>query len=165
MAAGCTSLPQRDHRQLVEHQDEAEGHKHLVKVVAIGKGSQHRSFDTGTEQHDRQHGGSIGCGQRPAPIARELERQIGTDHEEGAVGEIDDAHHPECQGQAARDQKQQHAVLNAVEELDENRAQLQLRTPIQTWSLVPMRFKRSGAKGSVGVSDAAQRESFVRSRF
>ena len=131
---GLHVLAPGDHRQLVEHQDQAESHKHLVKVVAIGKGSQHRSFDTGTEQHDRQHGCSIGCGQRPAPIARELEREIGTDHEEGAVGEIDDAHHPECQREAARDQEQQHAVLHAVEELDENRAQLQLRTPIQTWS-------------------------------
>ena len=50
---------------------------------------------------------------------RERERQVRAEHVEAAVREVDDAHDPEDQRQAAGDQEQQQAVLDGVQALDE----------------------------------------------
>ena len=48
---------------------------------------------------------------------RESGRQIGADHIERAVRQVDEIHDAEDQRQACRQQEQQHAELNAVEKL------------------------------------------------
>ena len=63
-----------------------------------------------------------GHGQREpcrADAARHEEGDIRTDHEERAMGQVDDAHDAEDQRQAAGDQEQQEPVLHPVEELRE----------------------------------------------
>src|SRR5690348_1277014 len=50
---------------------------------------------------------------------RQREREISPDHVEAAMGEIDHAHDAEDQRQSARDQKQEQAVLDAIENLDQ----------------------------------------------
>ena len=52
---------------------------------------------------------------------------IGADHEQRAVREIDDAHHAEDQREAAGDQEQQEPVLHAIEELREEAGQTHAR--------------------------------------
>ena len=47
--------------------------------------------------------------------------EIGAEHVERAVGEIDDAENAEHQRQAAGDQKQDHAVLNGIQQLNAER--------------------------------------------
>ena len=51
--------------------------------------------------------------------ARHQEGHVGADHEQRAVGQIDDAHDAEDQRQPAGDQEQQQAVLQSIEELRE----------------------------------------------
>ena len=54
-----------------------------------------------------------------APVAGHQKRHVGADHEQRAVGQIDDAHDAEYERQPARNQEQQQAVLNAIEKLGE----------------------------------------------
>jgi len=53
-----------------------------------------------------------------------MEGPIGTEHEEGAMGEIDDAHDTEGEREPAGDEKQQHSELQSVEDLHENGADM-----------------------------------------
>ena len=52
----------------------------------------------------------------PSP-AHELHADIGPQHEEGAVREVENAHHAKDRGEAHRNQKQQHAPRQAVQEI------------------------------------------------
>jgi len=58
-------------------------------------------------------------GEEAAGQTIECHRQIGAQHVLDAVGEIDEIHHAEHQRQPRRHQKQQHAELQPVEELDD----------------------------------------------
>jgi hypothetical protein len=51
------------------------------------------------------------------------EGQIGAHHVLHAVGEVDEAHHPEHQRQPGGNQEQHHAVLQAVQALDQEQRQ------------------------------------------
>ncbi len=48
----------------------------------------------------------------------ERDREIGAQHVLNAVCQVDEVHDPEHQRQAGRDQEQQHAELQPVEDLD-----------------------------------------------
>jgi hypothetical protein len=56
---------------------------------------------------------------RIARHARQRPGEGGADHVEAAVRQVDDAHDAEHQCQAAGHQEQQQAVLQAVEQLDQ----------------------------------------------
>ena len=65
-------------------------------------------------------------------MARDQESQVGADHEQRAVRQIDDAHDAEDQRQSARDQEKQQAVLHAIEKLCEQARKIHagvVRTP------------------------------------
>src|SRR5690606_1385661 len=72
-----------------------------------------------------------------------------------AVGEIDDAHDPEHQRQAAGDQEQQQPVLHAVEELGEETGEI--HEPIAKWRIangtrVANSERRMGLKSPIRYS-------------
>ena len=76
-----------------------------------------------TFQHEAQRNAG-GDGDRQgepnrAPLPGDQERHVGTDHEQRAVRQVDDAHDAEDQRQPAGDEKEQQAVLDSVEELCE----------------------------------------------
>ena len=109
----------QDAAQLLEHQDQAEGEQHLVQMVAAVQAA---------DQQPLQHAvpaprpGTMPSGsadpQTACPL-RQREREVGADHVEAAVREVDHAHDAEDQREPARDQEQEQAVLNAIENLDQ----------------------------------------------
>ena len=61
----------------------------------------------------------ISAGKKPTQLA-DGERQIGADHVDAGMGEIQHAHHAEDQRQSAGQHEQQHAVDEAVEQGNED---------------------------------------------
>ena len=57
------------------------------------------------------------CG-KEADVPADVEGEIGADHIDAGMGEIQHAHHAEDQRQPARQHEQQHAVDEAVEQRD-----------------------------------------------
>ncbi|MNE49104.1 hypothetical protein D3C80_1436020 [compost metagenome] len=112
-----------DALQGVEHQDQAEGQQHLVEVVALVQRLHQEALDQHAEADGQRHGEEDGeeqvADQRGQPPG-----QVGADHVQGAVGQVDDVHDAEDQRETAGDQKQQQPVLQTVHGLDENAGQL-----------------------------------------
>jgi hypothetical protein len=113
-----------DHRELIEDQDKPIGHQHLVEVVAFGERREHAAFNERAQHHHGENGARIGCRKGPAGKFYQMERAVGAEHEESAVGEVDDTHDAEGEREPARDEKQQHSELQPVEDLHENGAEL-----------------------------------------
>ena len=104
--------------QLFEHVDQAEGQQHLIQVVALVEMAEQQPFKRQAQSHRQQ--GPEHDGQRQAAHLRaEPPGQIGPEHVEAAMGEVDHAHDAEDQRQAGRQHEQQQAVLHAVEQLDQ----------------------------------------------
>jgi hypothetical protein len=108
-----------DLHPLVEEQDDAEGGQHLLQVIPLVEVAE----DDKLQGQAEQHGGRQRQRQRQQHAAGKLvarHRQVRAQHVLHAVREIDEVHHAEHQRQTARDQKQQDAELQAVEELDDD---------------------------------------------
>ena len=89
----------------------------LRQVIAPVKAAHEDVF----EQHPGHEGDTDAAGERDPEAARVLGKpvsQIGTQHIERAVGEVDHAEDAEDEREAARDQEQHEAVLNAVQQLN-----------------------------------------------
>ena len=88
----------------------------MVEMVAPIEPSQCDDFDRHADQQGRdqrkQHGGDEITGERD-----ERRREIGADHVERAVRQIDEIHDPEHQRQSGREQEQQQPELQPVQEL------------------------------------------------
>jgi hypothetical protein len=85
---------------LLEDQDQAVGQQHLFEVVALVEvaktapiPARRRRPGERNAEHDRHHQAAGGAGQH--------EGQVGADHVETAVRQVDDAHDAEHQRQAA----------------------------------------------------------------
>ncbi len=116
--------------QLLEDQDQAVGEQHLVEVVAFIEAADHQPFQCHAEydgkrnaDEDRRQQVARQAGQRPG--------EVGADHVEAAMGKIDDAHDAEDQRQSAGDEKQQQAVLQAIQKLDKEEGEIH-RTDAKT---------------------------------
>ncbi len=112
-----------DGDQLVEEQDQAEGGEHLVEVVALVERAQRDHFDQHAD-HQRaeqaeQHAERVGAG----PL-RGGHRQVGADHVERAVRQVDEVHDAEHQRQPGGHQEQHDAELQAVQQLLEDEDQV-----------------------------------------
>ena len=85
----------------------------LCKAVSevAGSGRRHVEF---REQNAKQH-----RRQQIAGLQYQGKRQVSADHVKTAVRQIDDAHNAKNQRQAASHQEQQEAILQAVEELNQ----------------------------------------------
>jgi len=86
--------------------------------------AEEHALDDAAQQRDpegRAEGGEPEATRaRPEPQHR-LVRQIRAQHVEGAVREVQDAQHPEDQGQARRDQEQEHRGREAAQALREDK--------------------------------------------
>src|SRR3546814_10536690 len=72
-----------------------------------------RSLDQGADQAD-QHRRQDQAGPETEILA-DLKPEIGPQHVEAGMGEVEHAHHREDDGQAARQQEQQHAVQHTIQ--------------------------------------------------
>jgi hypothetical protein len=109
--------------QFFENQYQAVGEQHLVEVVALVEVAEQQALQRHAEHHgerdrEQDRGRQVAghSGQRP--------RQVGADHVEAAMGQVDDAHDAEHQRQPAGDEEQQQAVLQAVEQLDQEKGEI-----------------------------------------
>src|SRR5205807_6137900 len=109
--------------QLFEYQYQAEREQHLLQMLAPIKAAEQHPFERCAEyyaQHDTEHD----RGEQISRETRERERHVGADHIEAAVRQIDNAHDAENQRESAGNEKEQQAVLNAVEDLDQERGEI-----------------------------------------
>ena len=106
--------------EFLEHEDESVGQQHLLEVIALVEMRDEGPFEHDAEQHG-QHDADDDGDEQVAGERRERERHVRADHVETPMGEIDDAHDPEDEREAARDQEQQEAVLDAVQQLNQER--------------------------------------------
>ena len=102
--------------QLVEEEDQPIGEEDLREMVA---GVQPRDGETLDHEADEDHDGKADENreQQAARPLRNPPRQVGAEHVERAVREIEDAEDAENQGQSARDEEKQQAVFDAVDDL------------------------------------------------
>ena len=104
-------------RALLKQQHEAEGQQDLPQMVAAERAHEnplHRHADDGDRQcrdRDRQQ-------PRPGDLDHR-QRDIAAEQKKRAMRQIDDAHDPEDQRQAAAEQEQQRAVRHTVEHLQQ----------------------------------------------
>jgi hypothetical protein len=95
---------------------EPDGEQHLVEFArAIEPPVEHplerHADDRGREERDRQRGE-----ERPPELVHQRHRDVAADHGERTVGQVDEVHHPERDGQSHREEEQQHAVGESVEQ-------------------------------------------------
>ena len=119
-----------DAAQLLEHQDQPVRHQHLLQMFALVQEAEEAPLEQITER-DRQQQTERECREESTAnrYAHPRRKRIGhvrADHVEAAVREIDHAHDPEDQRQAARDQEQQQPVLDCVQALDQESGEVHL---------------------------------------
>ena len=105
------------------HQHEREGEQELVELGRAVDAAEQQDLDQTAQHrdHDRRERGRARVeGRRPAGQRRgERVGQVGGEHVEGAVGEVDDARDAEDQREPGRDEEEEHRVGEAAQELDE----------------------------------------------
>jgi len=107
--------PDRAHR-LVGDQDQREGGEHLRQVVACVEPAQHGEFEQRTDRHRAGHRCQHADHERAAR-RRSRRSQIGADHVQRAMRQVDHVHDPEDERQPSRQQKEHEAELDTVEGL------------------------------------------------
>ena len=109
--------------RFLEQQDQREGQQHLVEMLALAKAA-----EQGELQHRAEQCTADQCGRQRQPEraghAGDRIGEIGADHEQAAVREVDHAHHAEDERKAAADQEQQQPVLQSVQDLGEQAGKL-----------------------------------------
>ena len=111
-------VAEEDAPELFENQDQAEGEQHLIEVVALVQTAEQRNLQQHAD-NERDADAEREGEPKAARNAGEPVSEIGADHVKTAVRKIDHAHDAENKRQTARQQEQQQAVLNAVQELDQ----------------------------------------------
>ena len=108
--------PPDEAHQLVEEQDEPEGAEHVVEMVAAVEPPHGYHLD-GHARDQRGRQGQHDADEERAGQRREGGGEVGAQHVERAVRQVDEVHDAEDQRQAGREQEQQQAELQSVEEL------------------------------------------------
>ena len=101
---------------------QAERHHQERVTVSAVQPAQDAEFERGAEASDQDRRGD----QREPEIAGPVHggiADIGAQHEERAMGEVDDAHDAEDQRQAAAEEKQQRGLRQRVETLGDQERQ------------------------------------------
>ena len=98
------------------HEDEADREQHLIEVAAVIEVAIERAL-----QHHADQGAGDKCQrqrrkERPAGLVDQHRADISPRHGKRTMGEIDEVHQPERDGETAGQHEQQHAVGNAVEQ-------------------------------------------------
>jgi hypothetical protein len=113
---GQAGEPEGDAHALDHAVGQAEGEEQrIVDAAPVERAHQH-PLDGEPEEPHRQRGGDQ-AEPEAAGIAVEKDPDIGADHEEGAVGEVDDVHQPEDQRQADADEDVDRPERDAGHEL------------------------------------------------
>ena len=111
--------PPDDLHHVVEDEDEAVAdqklHQHVLAVDAADEQALEHEADERGRRARAQDGQRVAAGE-----LEDGQREIGAEHVEGAVGEIDDLQHAEDQRQPGGDQEQQHADDQAARRLGDN---------------------------------------------
>src|SRR3954453_1732609 len=84
--------------------------------MTIERTLQHHADGSAYDERQRQRGK-----ERPAELIDQHRADIAAGHGEGAVGEVDEVHQPQRDGEPASQHEQQHAVSDAVEQDGEQR--------------------------------------------
>ena len=102
---------------MIEEKDDAEGGDDVIEMIAVVEMSEHREFQQkpegercGERQHER--------GEKAAGERVEGDREIGAQHVLHAVREVDEIHHAEDQRQPCRDEEQEDAELQTIQDLN-----------------------------------------------
>ena len=105
---------------MIEEENDAEGRDDVIEVVAVIELPEHHEFEQqpegergGEREHERR--------QKVAGEGVEGHREIGAQHVLDAVRQVDEVHHAEHQREAGRDQEQQDAELQPVEDLNDEK--------------------------------------------
>ena len=132
-ALGDVPREVRDHLVGDDHRD-GDRDQRLAEVLALVPAEQQLLHDQ-AEDRDHAHATSSGsthsqvftslaCSEKPCaghPLL-DLVRDVAAEEVEGAVGHVDDAHQPEDQREAARDDEEQAGERERVEQREEERA-------------------------------------------
>ena len=117
-------------RQVLDHQDDAEGGDQLEELGRAVDAAEDEDLDERADDaHDqcraeqRQPERAVAAAEPVAEEADEGQAEIGAQHVERAVREIDHARDAEDQRQAGRDQEQAGSTGEAGQDLDEKEAQ------------------------------------------
>ena len=115
--------PQIQHHEVLDHQRQAEGREQLEQLRRMIDPPQQHHLDDHADHRDDQRRGDDAApeAERAGEALGQREGDIGAEHVEGAVGEIDDPRHAEDDRQARRDQKQRRRAGKAGQELDDSR--------------------------------------------
>ena len=140
-----------DAAQLLGDQDQAVGEQHLVEVVAPVEPADQQPLEQHADR-DREHDAGGNREPQAAEALGERPREVGADHVEAAVREVDDPHDAEDQRQPARDQEQQQSVLDAVQQLDQRAC----RDPSRVGSVEAGATKGPPAGGPADVAGAGR---------
>ena len=147
-------LAEHDLPDVVEHEDQAERQQHLREVIAAVETAdedvlQQQAHDEGNrDAADHRQPEAAGGG-------RDAVGEIRAQHVERAVREIDDAEDAEHQRQAARDEEQDHSVLNGVQKLNAERCKVHEEDPSP--SSITLRARNPRIPIPVMVRSAATR--------
>ena len=106
--------------QFVEEQDDAEGRQNLIQMVAPVELSQRDDLDQRPDQPGRHQGRDHADQKIPRGLGHRR-RDIGADHVQRPMGQVDQVHDPEHQGQPGRQQEQHDALLQSVQGLLEKK--------------------------------------------
>ena len=109
------------HDEVFHHQRQAEGGEQLKQFRRMVDPAQQDHLDDHADRGDDQRGRNDAGPEteRTGEAFGQRERQIGAEHIERAMGEIDDPRHAEDDRQARRDQKQRRRAGKAGQELDD----------------------------------------------
>ena len=109
--------------QFAQHDGEAEGEQQISPAVpAAIEVAQQRPLERHADQPDDDRRDNERHEKTSGDDVRGV-ADIGAEHENDAVGEIDDAHDPEDQRQSACDEKQDRRLRERVEALGQNEAE------------------------------------------
>ena len=104
----------RHQARVGDHERDAERHQHLRQRIA-GEAPQQQPLDQAAECRNQERADD--CGQPEIELVPDDQARpdVGAQHEQGAVRQIRNAHQPEDQGEAGREQEQQAAQRDAVD--------------------------------------------------
>jgi hypothetical protein len=103
-----------------KHQHQREGRQHLVEVIAVIEPANHHDLDQSAKRRSRHKAGDQADPEGAGP-GGDRRADEAPDHEQRAMGEVDQSHDTKDQGQAGRHQEQHDAELQAVEDLLEKK--------------------------------------------
>ena len=115
--------------RLVEEQDQAERRQHLVEVIALVERAEDDDLERDADRDRRRRAAASPSRNEPV-AAKRRRRDIGADHVERAVRQVDHVHDAEDQRQPGRHQEQHDPELHPVQHLlDEHGSWPQHRGP------------------------------------